>query len=361
VNPQDTADKKRVSAYQPENGVNTDEMSTSPIGRLMSDEVGTVGEPSAYVSGFDRAPAAEPEPIIERPSRRERAGGEDGMSGAEHSSDKTPQPVDGDDFFEAGIREARAIRERRRQPNPAPRPAVRANVPTQRRMASMPSMSQPPPPEDAYDTFRQRYNPGELISSGKGGRPVRKAPPAGGERGPVRPAVDDSDTVSPLRYLMLGATVAFLGVLVFLLVHSHNLRGNYAEAQATIARMQEAYDSYHLITEQRDILLTKNEAQEITIENLQSELAMREDVGTPGVQQPNDPPVQPVTTEPPATTPQFPVAHVLQRGQNLHAVARLFYGDATPALIAHIANYNNLADPDRVREGDVINVPAPPS
>ena len=361
MHPQDT-DKKRVTGYQPDgpDTAHNDDLSASPIGRLMSDDDETTGESSAYVSGFDRtppeetSPLAEPEPVAEPPAS------------------KTPESLDDDDFFEAGIREARAVRERRRQPNPAPRPAVRANVPTQRRMTSPPPMSQPPP-EDAYDTFRQRYRPGELISSTKGGRPVRQAPPVAGGRSPMPPprAVHDDDSINPLRYLLLGAVVVFLGVLVFLLVHSHNLRGNLAEAEATIASMQAAYDRYGNVVEANELLQAEVDAQAVIIENLEAELALRNEVGTtePGTPSGGEN-NQPTTTEPPVNVAPFPRTHVIQRGQNLSSIARYHYQVAgQPPLTAsevyslagHIQRYNNIANQNAIQAGQTITIPAPPS
>jgi len=308
----------------------------------MNNDDDTSGEPSAFVSGFERAPH------------------------------EPPKQTGEDDFFETGIREARAARERRRQPNPAPRPAVRATVPTQRRMAAPPpprhdgdptSMT---PPEDAYDTFRQRYNPGELISPARGGRPVRNVPPVqGSERRPA-PQHYDEDAVNPLRYLLLFGVIVCLGVFIFLLVRLSSVRSDLADARATIQTMQDESERYHLTAEQRDHWYDEYHRISLEHEYLQLRYAQLSGAGTtdPGTQQPgtgdSD---QPTTTEPPTTEPPFPRVHVLQQGQTVSAVAEIHYGRRDWLLVLHILSYNNLSEDAAARlpAGATINVPAPPS
>lgn len=339
-----------------------DSMSSSPIGRLMSDETEVVAEEDAsLVSGFDRskAEADEPPPPMERRRpKRER-----------------PDPDADEDFFEAGIRDASTGRERgrRRQPNPDPRPAARATVPTHKRMAA-PRRNEDEfhpldmPPEDKYDTFRQRYNPKELISSGqgsRGSRPPRKGAPPTRDGAPRRS--DGGEDLNLLRYVTLAGVLVLLIVLVLMTVSRNRLTRELEDARETIDSMQDAYARTNSLIRENEELEAQTLADAIRIEELEAQLGVQngdEEGEYPLLlQQPDDPTTAGEETSATASLGDFPRQHVVLRGQNLTTIARMHYGDGTAsenyARAIFIANYNDL-DPNNVPADTVLTIPPLP-
>ena len=348
---------------------------SSPIGRLMDDD-DTDNEPSTYVSGFDRDDNRPPLPSpTERRTRRERPA--------------QPPQDESDDFFEAGMREARASRDRdrRRQPNPSPKPAVRANVPTQRRMAGPPPRRNEEeipissgPPEDKYDTFRQRYNPDELISTSRsgsgGGRPVRAGQrPQRNEvdlsasRGfaPRRRDEDDddgSDYTGMVRIIAFAAALAFIGVIIFLGFSRASINRQLTEANETIAAMQAAHAGPAGWENVQNELNAEINRLNGIINDYQAQLNALQDPYTPpqgGLAAGNDlPPGDPA---PPAQN-NLPATHVVVRGDSLTSIAIRFYGRGTNAenhlRAQHIATYNNLRNLDDIYVGQVLTIPPLP-
>jgi len=348
------------------------EVLLSPIGRLMSDDTTTDEEQNAYVSGFERSqPDSYPEPAS-APAERRRP-----------KRERPAPPIDAlpdEDFFEVGIREARAgrerDRERRRQPNPDPRPAVRATVPTPKRMAAPPPRHgdeevYPPdsPPEDIYDTFRQRYNPRDLISAGRGGRPVRRGAsprdgaPSGGRS--LDNNNDSGDTPNVMRIAAVAGIFVLLLVLVIMTVNRNSINRRYNEAQERIAGMETAYARTNSLEREVDSL----EVQRTTLQNRVTYLEAQ-------LEQQNNPGTQEGTTQPGADTDgsdqdesppgqgNLPTTHVIQPGQSLTGIAILHYGRGTATenhlRAEHIARYNNIPNLEAIQAGQTITVPPLP-
>ena len=351
------------------------EISSSPIGRLMSDDIETDEEQSAYVSGFERnqpedfsEPVLAPNPAERRRPKRERP-----------SSPVGSLPETDEDFFEAGIREARAgrerDRERRRQPNPDPRPAVRATVPTPKRMAAPPPRrdqeeiySSDSPPEDKYDTFRQRYNPGDLISAGRGGRPTRRgAPPRDGDPSGGRGFDNDGggDTPNVLRIVAVAGVFVLLLVLVIMTVNRNSINRRYNEAQERIAGMEIAYARTNSLERELESLEATLTVRENRIEYLESQLAQQNNAGTQaGTTQPGTNVDNSDIDDTPPGQGGLPAYHVVQPGQSLTGIARIFYGDGTATenhlRAEHIARYNDLPNLESIQPGQTLTIPPLP-
>jgi len=388
-----------------------EDVSVSPIGRLMDDDT-SEDEPSAFVSGYsrnsrDRDMEQEvderpplPSPVTERRPRRERP---------------APPPADTeDDFFETGVREARVTRdrERRRQPNPAPRPAVRATVPTQRRMAGSPAqrreIDEPDSTqEDSYDNFRQRYNPDELISSGRGSsnsgnrsstpppnannpnkgegganrpaRPAQRPPRPGGDvdlsasrgfaaRRGERESDDGGDNTGIVRIVAGGIIFILLILLVIMTGSRAGINRRYRAASARITEMQETYDRASHYQARYQAASTENNQLRLSNADLQAQLT-QPDAGndttgngttgaadndtTPG----NGAPDTIIATD-------FPRQHVVTAGQNLVRIAIIHYGSSTAsenqARANFIAAYNNITNPNLLFVGAEVTIPALP-
>ena len=349
------------------------EMVSSPIGRLMSDDTEPAEEQSSFVSGFERNQPALEEPPA--PAERRRPRPERPASSADTD----------EDFFEAGIREARAgrerDRERRRKSNPDPKPAVRATVPTTRRMTGpLPRRGEEAGhstgslPEDKYDTFRQRYNPDDLISAGRGGRPPARRgtpPPRGGSdnRGRDRDFDNDGGDPNLVRWLAVGGVLVLLILLVIMTVGRTSASRRYNEAAERIVSMEAAYAESNSLRRQVDSLEATLRTRDNRITYLENQLDQQDgtaatgdgaqqgttgqDTGTTG------------TDEAPPNQDDFPRTHVVQAGQNLTRIARIHYGDGTGTenhlRMLHIAAYNNIAYPFNVSGGQSITIPPPPA
>ena len=344
-----------------------DDMS-SPIGRLMSDETDDepTEETNAFVSGFSRNQPEEPSAPIERRSRRERPA----------------SPSSEEDFFEAGIREARASRDRdrrRRPTNPDPRPAVRAGVPTPKRMTSplrrddeyaLPDS----PPEDQYDTFRQRYNPDELISTTRGPRPQRRGAPQrereeidlSASRGfASRFADDEGERTSLVRWVAIAGVIVVLGVMIILATGRTSAINRYNAAAYRVRNMEAAYLEHDAIARQNDARAIEIDSLNDRINYLENRLEQLTPATTTGTGvTPPGPGADATTDYVPATPGGFPATHIVESGQTLSRIARLFYGSGTDTEVQlwanHIAAYNNIADPSLIRVGDVLTIPPLP-
>lgn len=76
-------------------------------------------------------------------------------------------------------------------------------------------------------------------------------------------------------------------------------------------------------------------------------------------------PAQPVT--PPAAAPQAPAqpaaapaetTYTVQAGDTLSKIAKQFYGDANKYMVIFEANKDMLKDPDKIRPGQTLRIPA---
>jgi len=377
-----------------------EDVSQSPIGRLM-DEDADNEEPSAFVSGYNRSSNTDrgveqelderpplPSPVTERRPRRERP---------------APPPTDTDeDFFETGIREARATRdrdrERRRQPNPAPRPAVRATVPTQRRMAGSPPPTRREDDEldstqdSSYDNFRQRYNPDELISSGRGSssggdggsaasRPARttqRTPRTGGDvdlsasrgfaaRRAERESDDNGDNTGIVR-IVAGGTIFVLLILLVIMTGSRaGINRRYRAANARIYEMQATYDRANHYQTRYEAASTENTNLRLSNADLRAQLTEHETgSSTTGNGTSNDNSTASGDGVPDTiAATDFPRPHTVAAGENLVRIAIIHYGSSTAsenqARANFIASYNNITNPNLLFVGAELTIPALPA
>jgi len=377
--PQDTDNKRRYSATAQDIGdehgdeYNKD-ITMSPISRLMddSDEQDRPDESGAFVDGYDRrsakadtSPIGEPERSPYAPDRAER----ERPPLRERPAPPSPSLSSDEDFFEVGIREARKERERRRPTNPNPRPAVRATIPTPRRMAAPPAIRpttssneiDPNNPDDVYDTFRQRYNPEDLISATKSGRAAKKD--SGDTRGSAsRPQAEEDDRIDPTRVAIVGGAAAFLVLLVILVVAMNHFRTgrNFYQAQA---EENAGYRSRYQIARSENAML-EDDNLSLTIErdNLRAQLEVQ-DTGQAASNGNNNNDAS--DTETPLDQQDWPRQHTVARGQSLTVIARIHYG--TERVNRHpftytelIRLYNNMPN-ENTFEGRTLNIPAPPA
>jgi|GEM_PF-1284450 len=434
-----------------------DEPPASPLGRLMDDEIGD-DEPRAYVSGYSRNeeravsyfpdPDEEPEVEIhedrnmrERPEVRRPERSDDRRARRERFA---PPPVEEDDNaelddYERGRREAMAMRtrgnetreevdqhsserpsdtrrreresrerenregmerpnrERRRTPNPAPRPAMAAGTPTQRRMTQPPPRrhederdrddrdmrDEQPINDDDISNFRGRYSPDELISSSPGRDRDEDDNPRGGER-PARPprqpaprgaaprtAPAHSDSANPARFVIAGVALVFLAVLIGLTANRASLNRQLNYANQRVYDMDTRYNWARGVEANLQAYRNTNATQSATITDLENQLAEARAANTPyytpgagttintgddnGITEVPPPPVVPTDT--------LPATHVVGSGDNFTRIAIMFYGRGTASQnhlrAEFIAEYNgiNINNPQL---GQSITIPVLP-
>lgn len=377
--PQDTDNKRRYSGTAQDIGdehgdeYNKD-ITMSPISRLMddSDEQDRPDEPGTFVDGYDRRPTkAEIPPAgeVERspyaPDRSER----ERPPMRERPAPPSPSLSSDEDFFEVGIREARRERDRRRPTNPNPRPAVRATIPTPRRMSAPPPIRpttsnnevDPNNPDDVYDTFRQRYNPEDLISATKSGRAAKRD--YGDTRGPAsRAQAEEDERIDPTRVAVVGGAAAFLVILIILVVAMNHFRTgrNFYQAQA---EENAGYRSRYNVLRTENTALSEANSELRTERNDLQALLAAQDTGQDAYHGNNNNDAS--DTETPLDQQDWPRQHTVARGQSLTVIARLHYGaervNRHPfTYTEHIRLYNNMPN-ENTFEGRVINIPAPPA
>ena len=399
-----TADDNDDAAY-------SEEMSRAAVGRLFADGNDESPAASAFVTGYDRStPPEAPERHVPRQDTRDWSkpadsgfqgrlvqGGEGGAPRPRPRREpEEPAPwadelprgkeipfeserprgrretltsriIQGDeDPFEAGLRDGRASmrdRERRRAGNnPDPRPAVRVNVPTEHPIqdSHKAQESRRPSREEHYeatsdedlDGFRQRFNPGELVSSPRNpNRPVRPGQSRDVRKDRMRVESRDMETVSPLRWILAAAVIGVLVLIVFLVIRMNSFAGyrdeveSYrASAQLAQAQRDTAISNYNSLQQRYDNL--RDEMDNMTANNQ----ATDEQGGRP-----TDPTGETPPGQPPAVNEPF--THVVVPGEFLSTIARRFFpGVDVNDAMAHIQAVNNITNPDHIQIGQPLEI-----
>jgi nucleoid-associated protein YgaU len=356
--PPDTTalEEEKTDAYYSE------ELSRAAVGRLFDDDE---DEPpdvkSAFVTGFDRAPsdeknptrrrvrppAPEPEPeeepeepVADRGRRRETATTRLLHGAAEDNYDME--------------------RRRRRNPNPSPKPAVRVNVPVERparepREKTDDGSHTKPVGED-LETFRRRYNSQELFSPPRNqNRPVRQGR-ADVRTNRIRPSDRDMESISPMRMIIACTALVVLILFSVITFQMISYRNKFREAGAELLAAQDAIAQ----AQQTELVLVPGLRE--TISDLEREAARLQriiDESEPADQHNIPPDSPPNVTPAPSPTPglpSLPTTTTVPRGGSLSSIARRYYGNNNPATIQHIQNVNNISDPNRIQEGQVLQL-----
>lgn len=309
------------------------------------------------------------EPIYEPPPERPR-----GRRATATSRLLSDEPISD---YEAGRRDAAELlgeeyvpeRSRRRTSNPDPRPAVKGTRTAYDEMPMESTKVRTAPlvtGDEDFDDFRTRYSPDELISGTKSARreermEARRAQRDGYEERPVRAArtsPSDPAAVNPMRYILAGAVIVALAVLLFMILRISSLSRDLTDAHAQLAdqtTLQQDYDQLRAHTLDLTNLLN----------NANTHIAELEEKIAQGYF-PNDETTDPgengetneTTTNNEPGRPTLPATHVVVRGDNLTRIANYFYGSTHPDLIARIVAANNLANQDDIREGQTLTIPA---
>ena len=378
-----------------------EEMSRAAVGRLFSSEDSAPdASGSAFISGYDRAPEAlekpRPKPRVspasletrdwskpanpnlrlvtnsedtpppprppqrqaQRPVREpEEAIPESADRPRPRRESSTTKMLQGDpneiDYVEAGLRDGRNLRDRDRRRgsggNPDPKPAVRVNVASERPMQDHEAE---PQAEEDFSGFRQRFNPGELVSSPRNpNRPVRQGQNRDVRKDRMRVQSRDLEAISPFRWIVTAGALVILALFIFMMFRMSTLsgyrtlaeeyRGTLAEERARIVSVEQERNEYR--------------AQVLDNERLINELRAGNDPNPPSAGPGQIPGTGSDTT--PQQTPQptlLPAEHTVVRGDNLHAIARRFYGNSDPETLQHIQAINGISNPNHIFVGQVL-------
>jgi len=272
------------------------------------------------------------------------------------------------------LADARRERQRRREQNPIPKPAVRVNVERPRR--SHPVVIEKPPadedwapmPEEDFNSFRERYNEPHVMAP-------REAKAAERTRKPAPKRADAPvDGPNPLRWMLAFIALGALVLMSFLAINNRNLRLDVARHEAAAASAGDyATDMARLrldIEEYRAYIVDLRNGYNAQAEQL------RELGHYPGADPYygyNDYPYSPTEEtpsrpadeagsepEPPAQPPQQPpaqVVHVVQDGQFLSHVAFQHFGSSSLHYINLIVEANGLPSADNVYIGQELIIP----
>jgi hypothetical protein len=361
-----------------------------------------------------RAPRSEHPPIREHRSEpmpmREPMREREPQPRREEHYDERPKPrresvtarlIHGDeDAFEMGARDGRVMRERtdrdRRRAaaanNPAPRPAARVNVAAERPMREEHPQERPreerrknphqqrPPGEERrrnprreeraamsasttdedLNGFRQRFNPGELVSSPRNtNRPVRagQARDVRKNRAKSEPAVREAESVSPIRWILAAGALAVLVLIVFLVIRMNSFASYRDEVYDARLAAETAETNLSAV----NTLLSDLQRR---YNNLRTEFdELREVNPTPG--NPGDP------GNPHELAVILPTYHVVVGGDILHAIALRYFPNVEPIELAmdHIFRSNQhiraFTDPNMLHAGWRLRIepmysPTPP-
>ena len=335
-------------------------------------------------SEVEVSPFAPPqrERVRRRPENEENAY-EAGIRDAQAFVGIQSNSTDGDE----GMQSPAATRPPRRRPsqNPTPRPAVRANVPTTKKMPHAAggrpgtnSDNTETLPEDAYDTFRKRYDPDELISSKRGGqeRPPRKRAGAPTDEGvdlsasngfdspprrrPRQP-IAENDNVNLIRYAALGAILLFLGVIIILIASRSSLNRRYNELYVENERMRPIYEDASQVQARYNNLRGENQRQANHIAELENQLAANQPSTTSGAGGTSGGGTGGESIG--SLAPELPAEHTIIAGDNLTNIAIRFYGNSTVVVNQNraefLAQYNNL-NINNIPVGRTITIPVLP-
>lgn len=325
---------------------------------------------SAFVTGFDRNPTKKRErPIREENERFKPASKEEEpevMPREEHPPERHKRRETAttrllNNAEEPPEPEHRERNSRRR--NPAPKPAVRVNVPSERKVRNpqgepMQDRQRENSAEEDLDTFRRRYNSDELFSPPRNpNRPVRQGR-SDVRTNRIKPGERDSETVGITRIILAGSLIAALGVVTILTWQMMSFRSAYNEAQSDLISAHAAVTAAHTEAEltNRDLLYQRD--------NLLSQISALEALFYSYGIDPNAPPPPPDdgtrpgegATQTTPSTPTLPTEHMVVTGENLSRIAQKYFGNSEPATLEHIRSTNNLRSINDIQAGRPLTI-----
>ena len=226
--------------------------------------------------------------------------------------------------------------------------------------------SDEPPSESVdYDAFRQRFNPGELVSPPRNtNRPVRAGQARDVRKDRIRTDDKLQDTLGGyIRYIFIASAVAVVLIIAFLSIQVLAIRSARDDAMTTIEALQL---EVQYVQELRGDLITA----ENNLENANTRLNTFEEWFEARGIDTNEPLPELDEADPTATqtspgagtvspvppTLSLPRTHVVAVGDTLSQIVQNAFGNAYDATMAHVMQTNNITNPNRIMVGQAIQL-----
>ena len=265
---------------------------------------------------------------------------------------------------------------------PKPRPARAAGAEGQVARPARQQAAQQDEGNLDYDGFRQRYNPGEMISPPRTkNRPVRGAqvPQRDVRKDRVKISDRDLETINSFRLVIVGSCILIVALIGFLGFRVAVLAGERNEALENVdllaAAAAENINLRDQIEELRsDLVSAQNEASRYRGWLIQEGFELDGPVGEVFEGGGSSPSIGPGGTPPPrapevALQPVIPpggyLEHLIDSGQSLASIAQIYWphNPETPSgrqvrdqLIRHLADTNNIANPEIIFAGTWLQI-----
>jgi len=188
-----------------------------------------------------------------------------------------------------------------------------------------------------------------MISSPRNpNRPVRAGQSRDVRKDRAKISSRDMETVSPLRWILAGAVLFVLILIVFLVVRVNAL-GRYRD------------DVVELRAE-LDALIATEAGVRAELYRANQQIEELEAIVNPTEQDPNGTPGSTPTPGPGQSNQTdldfvLPLVHVVEPNQNLNMIARIYFPDAyVGEAIAHIQAVNDIRNPNHVQVGERLQI-----
>jgi len=287
---------------------------------------------------------AEPEPEAKRPP-------------------STPKYDDEEEYM-TRLADARKERQRRREENPVPKPAVRVNVERPRRShpvvvhepvaEAVADEEWAPMAEEDFNSFRERYSEPHVMAP-REPRAGERPRTAGARRRETDVPVEGP---SPLRYMLGIILIGLLALMAFLAMNNRNLRLDLDRYQGLAT---DTTDSAVEITQLELALAASQESNAILQAELDAKAALLYELSPGGEYDPTDNTpgrpgdgYEPALPEPPAPEP---VIHIVESGQMLSRIAFQHFGSSAQHYVNLIAAANGIENPNDIYIGQRLVIP----
>jgi len=270
---------------------------------------------------------------------------------------------DGEEEYMTRLADARKERQRRREQNPVPRPAVRVNVERPRRSHPV-VVNQPvtdeemaPMAEEDFNSFRERYSEPHVMTP----REVKTDDRTRNKNIKRLDSEPLAEGPSPIRYMLAVIAFGLLALIAVLSFSNRNLRLDRDRYQAMATNVDYYIGEATRLQLDLDASRAQNAAMAVQIEALMAAgNNIADDPYTPIDDTSSRPSGEDgyVPTAPPQQPPPpAPAIHIVQRGDALSRIANQHFGSSAQRYIDLIVSANNLPNQDEIYIGQELTIP----
>ena len=273
------------------------------------------------------------------------------------------------------LADARRERQRRREQNPVPKPAVRVNVERPRR--SHPVVIDKPPAdedwgplaEEDFDNFRKRYSEPHVMAP----RDIKASDRTRNTVATRRNSDVSHEGPNPLRYMLFIVLFGLLVLMVIIAGNNRSLRLDVARLEASATDANEYALQVIWLELELESYQSRYASQAEALDAMTAQLnELGYGVGYEYLYTPDSPPEgttgrptdeagtngnEDDATLPTPSQPAAPILHTVESGQFLSRIAVLHFGSSAQRYIDLIVNANDISDPDDIYIGQVLVIP----